>query len=130
MSAFSCAPAETQPQGVQMNKFIPDDKIASVEICRTTGEQLLKSFGNPTGQGRDGDMATLNWSSVAIVTSPDQATVGTQMIVAWVDSDGLVAGFVVNTAGIPQRPAPCREQRPGAPEEEPAPAPVKKPSEA
>jgi len=113
-----------------MNKFIPDDAIASVKICRTTAEQLVKSFGNPTGQGRDGDMATLNWSSVAIMTSPDHTAMGTQMIIAWVDSDGLVAGFVVNTVGIPQRPVPCREQHPGSPvEDEPAPAP-RKPSEA
>lgn len=128
----ACA-SKPQQQAVMMNSFVADDKIASVRICQTTGQALVKSFGAPSGQGRDGDMGVLNWSSVAMITSPGQATMGTQMIMAWIDGDGLVAGFIVNTVGIPQKPAPCREQASDKPAEKKpaAPEPARiKPSEA
>ena len=129
--AVACA-SKPQQQAVMMNSFVADDKIASVRICQTTGQELVKSFGAPSGQGRDGDMGVLNWSSVAMITSPGQATMGSQMIMAWIDGDGLVAGFIVNTVGMPQKPAPCREQSGEPADEKPAaPEPARvKPSEA
>lgn len=133
--ALACASAPQQ-QAVTMNHFIADDKIASVKICQTTGQELLKSFGTPSGQGRDGDMATVHWSSLAMITGPGEATMGTQMILAWIDADGLVAGFSVNTMGIPQRPEPCHGPKGGLPvESDPtppvAPEPIhKKPNDA
>ncbi len=114
-----------------MGHFVPDDKIASVKICRTTGQELVKSFGAPAGQGRDGDMGTLNWGASAVVTQSGETTVATQMIVAWIDGDGLVAGFTVNSAGAPQKPVPCREQKAAEPaDESPAPEPARKPTDA
>lgn len=116
-----------------MNSFIADDKLASVKICQTTAQELVKSFGAPSGQGRDGDMATLNWSAMSMTSSPGQAAIGTQMVLAWIDSDGLVAGFSVNPVGIPQRPEQCNGPKGGLPVESPPappePAP-KKPNDA
>ena len=117
-AAIACA---HESHGVQMNRFIPDDKLAAVRICATTGQALVRDLGEPNGRGRDGDMGTLSWSSAAMVTDSQQAAFGTQMVLAWVDADGLVAGFVVNPASIPQKPLPCREQTPSsAPDVTPA----------
>jgi hypothetical protein len=118
-----------EPQGVMMNHFIGDAQLASVSVCRTTAEQLVRSLGEPNGRGRDGDMGTLNWSSAAVVTDSGQTTVGTQMVYAWIDADGLVAGFVVNPTSIPQKPSPCRAQRPDTPPDS-APVPAAKPKDA
>ena len=63
------------------------------------------------------------------VTDSGQTTVGTQMVYAWIDADGLVAGFVVNPTSIPQKPSPCRAQRPDTPPDS-APVPAAKPKDA
>ncbi len=118
-----------EPQGVMMNRFIPDTKLAAVRVCGTTAEQLVQSLGEPNGRGRDGEMGTLNWSSAAVVTDSEQTAVGTQMVYAWIDADGLVAGFVVNPTSIPQKPSPCREQHPDAPPDS-EPTPAAKPKDA
>jgi hypothetical protein len=113
----------SSPQGLVMNEFIPDEKLARVRVCVTTGQELLASFGKPSSQGRDGDMGTLAWNAAAVVHGSDVSAFGTQSVHAWVDTDGLVAGFVVNPTSIPQKPVPCREQEPkDTPEPEPAPA--------
>ena len=112
-----------------MNRFIPDDKIAQVRVCRTTGRELLQNFGEPSGSGRDGDFQTLNWGAAAVVSDTSRGAVATQTIIAWIDGDGLVAGFSVNAPGLPAKPAPCREQRPDDSTDEPAP-PAPKPKEA
>ena len=85
-----------------MGRFISDEKLARVRVCATTGQELVESFGTPSGQGRDGDMGTLTWNAAA---------------------------FAVNPAGIPQKPAPCREQAPND-SPDPAPAPVEKAKQA
>ena len=123
---------EPEQRGVVMNQFIAADKLAGVRICATTSNQLVNSFGAPNGQGRDGDMATMSWSALAIVTQPGEAAVGTQMVQAWIDPDGLVAGFVVNPTSMPTKPAPCREQKPATEPADPAPqaAPSPKKTEA
>ena len=110
-----------------MNQIISDDKLAAVRICSTSAKQLVDSLGTPAGQGRDGDMGTLNWSSVLMLATAGQTEIRTQMVAAWIDSDGLVAGFVVNPTGMPAKPAPCREQRPGS---APGPAPTRPKTEA
>ena len=112
-----------------MNQFIPEAKLAKVRICATTGQELLQSFGEPTSRGRDGDIGTLSWNAAVVVHDSDTSAIGTQSVHAWIDSQGLVAGFVVNPTGIPQKPVPCSEQKPGeAPE--PSPAPAEKPQQA
>jgi hypothetical protein len=119
----------SSPQGVVMGKFIPDDKLAKVRICGTTGQELVQSFGTPSGQGRDGDMGTLTWNAAAIVHDSEQSAVGTQSVHAWVDPDGLVAGFVVNPTSAPTKPAPCSQQQPDQ-DPTPEPAPAKEPEQA
>jgi hypothetical protein len=109
--ATSCA-HQQEAHGVMMNQLISDDKLAAVRICSTSAKQLVESLGAPAGQGRDGDMGTLNWSSVMMIASSGQTEFRTQMVAAWIDADGLVAAFVVNPTGMPTKPAPCREQRP------------------
>jgi hypothetical protein len=112
-----------------MGTFIPDDKLAKIRICGTTGQELVTSFGTPSGQGRDGDMGTLTWNAAAVVHDSDQSAVGTQSVHAWVDSDGLVAGFVVNPTSAPTKPVPCSQQQPSE-NPAPEPAPAKEPSQA
>jgi hypothetical protein len=126
VSSFGCA---SSPQGVVMNQFIPEEKLAKVRVCATTGQELLESLGEPASKGRDGDMGTLAWNAAAVVSDSDVTAVGTQSVHAWIDSQGLVAGFVVNPTSIPQKPAPCSEQKPG---EEPGPEPptAEKPKQA
>lgn len=124
--ALACSPG---PQGVVMNRFIPDDKIAHVKVCRTTGRELLQSFGEPSGRGRDGDFETLNWGAAAVVSDSSQGAVATQTIIAWIDGDGMVAGLTVNAPGLPEKPPPCRDQDPGEIPDE-TPAPPAKPKEA
>ena len=119
----------SSPQGVVMGKFIPDDKLAKVRICKTTGRELVETFGAPSGQGRDGDMGTLTWNAAAIVHDSDQSAVGSQFVYAWVDSDGLVAGFVVNPTSAPTKPAPCSQQQPDE-DPTPEPTPAKEPQQA
>lgn len=112
-----------------MGKFIPDDKLANVRICKTTGQELVKSFGAPSGQGRDGDMGTLTWNAAAVVHDSEQSAVGTQSVHAWVDSHGLVAGFVVNPTTAPTKPVPCSQQQPDE-NPTPEPTPAKEPQQA
>ena len=127
--ACSISACASSPQGMMMNQFIPGEKLASVRVCVTRGDELVQSFGPPSGQGRDGDMGTLTWNAAAVVHDTEQSVAGTQSVHAWVDTDGLVAAFVVNPMSIPQKPLPCREQSPGdAPD--PAPAPAETPKQA
>ncbi|HEX3901887.1 MAG TPA: hypothetical protein VH853_03495 [Polyangia bacterium] len=121
--AVSCA-HQPEARGTMMNQIISDDKLAAVRICSTSAKQLVESLGTPAGQGRDGEMGTLNWSSVLMIATAGQTEIRTQMVAAWIDADGLVAGFVVNPTGMPAKPAPCREQRPSS---VPGAAPVAKP---
>jgi hypothetical protein len=72
--ATACA---HEPNGVMMNHFVSDAKLAAVRVCNTTAAQLVKSLGEPNGQGREGDMGTLNWSSAAVVTDSGQTAIGT-----------------------------------------------------
>jgi hypothetical protein len=118
-----------EPRGMMMNHFVPDAKLAAVRVCETTAAQLVQSLGQPNGQGRDGDMGTLNWSSAAMVSDSEQTAIGTQMIYAWIDADGRVAGFVVNPTSLPAKPSPCREQHPDATPEA-TPPPAAKPTDA
>jgi len=118
-----------EPQGVMMNHFIPASKLAAVRVCGTTSEQLVKLLGEPSGRGRDGEAETLTWSAAAVVNDSEQTAIGTQMVYAWIDADGLVSGFVVNPASIPQKPSACREQHPDAVPDS-APAPAAKPTDA
>jgi hypothetical protein len=113
-----------------MNRFIPDEKLASVRVCETTGKALVESFGPPSGQGRDGDMGTLTWNAAAVVHDSDVSAVGTQSVHAFIDSDGLVAAFVVNPTSMPSKPAPCREQQPAEHPDAPTPSPAEKPKQA
>ncbi|HEX6276349.1 MAG TPA: hypothetical protein VFZ53_25085 [Polyangiaceae bacterium] len=128
-AVWGLAACASSPQGMMMNQFIPDEKLARVRVCVTTGRELVESFGPASGQGRDGDMGTLTWNAAAVVHGSEASAVGTQSVHAWVDSAGLVAAFVVNPTSIPQKPAPCSEQAPvDAPD--PAPAPPEKPKQA
>jgi hypothetical protein len=124
-AALACA---SSPRGVVMNQFIPDEKLAKVRVCETTGLELVESLGAPSGQGRDGDMGTLTWNAAAVVSDSELTAVGTQSVHAFIDADGLVASFVVNPTSLPAKPAPCSEQRPTAPPE-PEPEPVVKPKQ-
>lgn len=126
----ACGSQQPEARGVRMNQFIPAEKLAAVKICQTTGQQLLSDLGPPNGQGRDGDFATFSWSAIAMVAESGQVAMSQQGVYAWVDSNGLVASFIVNPASIPQTPQPCGGfvTGEGAPGE---PRPVKKkPDEA
>jgi hypothetical protein len=103
----ACGGQQPEPRGVQMNQFIPDEKLAAVKICQTTGQELLRDLGPPNGQGRDGDFATFSWTALAMVVDPGQMAMGSQGVYAWVDGNGLVANFVVNPTSIPQTPQAC-----------------------
>lgn len=116
----SACGAPKQTQGAMMNQFISKEKLGAVSICKTTGQQLQSSLGAPNGQGRDGNLATLTWMAAAVVSDSEQVAVGTQSVYAWIDADGLVAGFVVNPTGIPEKPLPCRDQN-AAPPADPQP---------
>lgn len=104
---LACGSRQTEARGVQMNQFIPDEKLAAVRICETTVQQLLSELGRPSGQGRDGDFATFSWTAVAMVADSEQVAMRQQGVYAWVDSAGRVANFVVNPTSIPQTPQAC-----------------------
>lgn len=103
----ACGPSV---QGIKTGHFIPDEKLAAVQICRTTGQELLAQLGEPFSQGRDGEFATIQWSAMIVATDNSQAAMASQNVYAWVDSAGLVAGFVVNPAGLPTKPEPCASE--------------------
>ena len=107
-----------------MNTFISPEKLGAVRICKTTGHELVSKFGTPSGEGRDGDFGTLSWNAAAMVSDSEQVAMSTQSVHAWIDSDGLVAGFVVNPTALPGKPMPCREQERPDPGERPDPEPL------
>jgi len=108
--AVGCGPKKEAQQAATANHFVESERIASVRICQTTADELVESFGAPSGRGSDGDFGTLTWSAMAIAASEERVAMGSQMIVAWVDVDGLVAGMVVNPVGIPEKPTHCSDQ--------------------
>jgi hypothetical protein len=75
-------------------------------------------------------MATFTWNAAGMLHASDATTIGTQMVSAWVDSDGFVANFVVNPASIPAKPLPCREQGPSPAPEDSAPLRAKSKTDA
>ena len=101
-------------RGVTAGQFISDEKLAAVEVCTTTGEQLLQTLGEPYSRGRDGTLLTFQWYAMVLAANNSQAGMASQSVFAWVDENGWVAGFVVNPASIPNTPAACPEQDPPA----------------
>ncbi len=121
--AGACGPPPVH--GIKTGKFLPGEKLAAVQICRSTGNDLLQQFGQPYSQGRDGDFATMQWTAMIVATDNTTAGMASQNVLAWVDSSGLVAGFVVNPTGLPTTPLPCTQQTP-APQEPTVPEPQPK----
>ncbi|HEY8074185.1 MAG TPA: hypothetical protein VIF62_08750, partial [Labilithrix sp.] len=56
----SCAPA-VRTSSIGTGHFVSDKAIASVKVCETRVDEVLSSFGEPTGRGRDDEFTTYQW---------------------------------------------------------------------
>jgi outer membrane protein assembly factor BamE (lipoprotein component of BamABCDE complex) len=104
--AFGCAPV-TPVHTIGTGRFVSDEAIAAVKVCETRGEDVLASFGTPSGSGRDDDFTTYQWISMASARVPTGAVVKSQTIGVWVDGSGRVARIVVNPTSMPTKPDAC-----------------------
>jgi hypothetical protein len=99
--------AQPRVVGGSAGHFVPDAAIQSVKVCETRGEDVLASFGEPAGRGRDNDFTTYQWVGLVTASDGTRAAMRSQMIQVWVDPSGSVAGIVVNPGGMPTTPAAC-----------------------
>jgi len=105
------SPGPVTGTSVGTGRFVSDDAIAAVKTCTTTGDEVIASFGEPSGRGLEDGFTTLQWMNVVGATDGVRRAVKSQTIQVWVDAHGLVAAIAVNPAGVPSAPKACKAKK-------------------